>query len=227
MAELNLKTTYQDDVLDTSVNTQRKFNMIQNDDGTVSFEDMTTYSQEGDIFGAIDINATNEAICELNDKVDDCFQSVSDGKALVASAITGMGVSTASDATFATMASNVGKISKGKFLTVGSGTSSGSFNVKTLCSNNGLNYSSLTTGNFVVRATSVNALEFQDNTVWTTGNARTYAYGCTPTWSYNASNGVLTVSGFAQSIKCWLYGQGTSTTSTQTLNFTAYLVYTS
>ena len=74
---------------------------------------------------------------------------------------------------------------------------------------------------------SVNALEFQDNTVWTTGNARTCAYGCTPTWSYNASSGVLTVSGFAQSIKCWLYGQGTSTTSTQTLNFTAYLVYTS
>ena len=51
-----LKTDYKDDVLDTSVNTKRKYNMIQNDDGTVSFEDATTYLQEGDSFGAQEIN---------------------------------------------------------------------------------------------------------------------------------------------------------------------------
>lgn len=39
------------------------------------------------------------------------FQSVSDGKALVASAITDKGVQTASDATFQTMAGNIDKIS--------------------------------------------------------------------------------------------------------------------
>lgn len=37
----------------------------------------------------------------------ECFQSVSDGKAAVATALTNQGVATASDATFATMASNV------------------------------------------------------------------------------------------------------------------------
>lgn len=241
MAGLNLKTTYKDDVLDTTVNTQRKFKMIQNEDGTVSFEDVTIYSQEGDSFGALDINATNEAICEVNnnlantnttistlsDSVDSCFQSVSDGKALVASAITGKGVTTASDATFATMANNVGKISKGKFLTVGSGTSSGSFNVQTLCNNNGINWRGLNGNNFLVRITGVNNLEFMDNTVWTTGNARTRTYGCTPTWSYDPSNGIVSVGGCAQSVTCWLYGQGTSTTQTQTMSFTVYLIYTS
>lgn len=51
-----LKTDYKDDVLDTSVNTVRKYNMIQNDDGTVSFEDVTEYLQTGDSFGAQEMN---------------------------------------------------------------------------------------------------------------------------------------------------------------------------
>ena len=62
----DLKTNYKDDVLDTSVNEKRKYNMIQNADGTVSFEDVTTYSQIGDNFGAVDINATNEKVNEVN-----------------------------------------------------------------------------------------------------------------------------------------------------------------
>ena len=62
----DLKTTYKDDLLDTSVNEKRKYNMIQNADGTVSFEDVTTYSQIGDSFGAVDINATNEKVNEVN-----------------------------------------------------------------------------------------------------------------------------------------------------------------
>lgn len=39
-----------------------------------------------------------------------CFQSVSNGKSLVASAITDKGVETASDATFAVMSDNISKI---------------------------------------------------------------------------------------------------------------------
>lgn len=50
------------------------------------------------------------AIGELAEK---CFQSVSDGKSLVASAITDKGVETASDATFKTIANNISKISTG------------------------------------------------------------------------------------------------------------------
>ena len=42
--------------------------------------------------------------------LDNLFQSVSSGKTLVANAITDKGVSTATDATFATMASNISKI---------------------------------------------------------------------------------------------------------------------
>lgn len=60
----DLKTNYKDDVLDTSKNEKRKFRMIQNDDGTVSFDDATEYAQQGDDFGAADINATNAKINE-------------------------------------------------------------------------------------------------------------------------------------------------------------------
>lgn len=47
---------------------------------------------------------------ELSSKYDQLFQSVSNGKSLIASAITGKGVSTASDATFQQMATNINSI---------------------------------------------------------------------------------------------------------------------
>ena len=50
-----LKTNYKDDIFSGN----RKYNMISNGDGTVSFIDMTTYSQVGDAFAGADINATN------------------------------------------------------------------------------------------------------------------------------------------------------------------------
>lgn len=52
---MSLKTDYKDAVFQE----KRKYQMIQNDDGTVSFEDVTSYTQEGDSFGAKDINDTN------------------------------------------------------------------------------------------------------------------------------------------------------------------------
>ena len=67
----DLKTNYVDDVLDTSVNVKRKYRMIQNADGTVSFDDVTTYTQNGDSFGAKDINDTNAAVNELNSNLTD------------------------------------------------------------------------------------------------------------------------------------------------------------
>lgn len=72
----DLKTSYTDDVLDTSKNTKRKYNIIQNEDGTVSFEDVTEYLQIGDVFSGGDLNKTNAAInnntkniSELNSKI--------------------------------------------------------------------------------------------------------------------------------------------------------------
>ena len=60
----DLKTNYVDDVLDSDKNQLRKYQMIHNDDGTVSFVDVTTYSQVGDNFSAIDINSTNTKVNE-------------------------------------------------------------------------------------------------------------------------------------------------------------------
>lgn len=65
----DLKTNYVDDVLDTTKNQLRKYQQIQNDDGTVSFVDVTEYTQVGTSFGAKDINDTNAAINEVNGKL--------------------------------------------------------------------------------------------------------------------------------------------------------------
>ena len=66
----NLKTDYKDDILDTSVNMSRKYRQVTNADGTISLEDVTVYLQEGDIFGASDINQTNEAINNISTSAD-------------------------------------------------------------------------------------------------------------------------------------------------------------
>lgn len=65
----DLKTNYVDDVLDTTKNQLRKYKQIQNDDGTVSFVDVTEYTQVGTSFGAKDINDTNAAINDVNGKL--------------------------------------------------------------------------------------------------------------------------------------------------------------
>lgn len=61
----NLPTNFKDDILNTSVNSKRKYKMINNPGGTVSFEDETDYTQEGSEFGAGQINATNDAINKI------------------------------------------------------------------------------------------------------------------------------------------------------------------
>ena len=69
----DLKTNYVDDVLDSSKNQLRKYQQIQNDDGTVSFVDVTEYSTTGTSFGAKDINDTNAAVNELNESLGEMF----------------------------------------------------------------------------------------------------------------------------------------------------------
>ena len=65
-----LPTNYKDDILDTSVNDKRKFRMINNADGTVSFEDATVYITEGTEYGASDVNRTNTKVNKLSNKMD-------------------------------------------------------------------------------------------------------------------------------------------------------------
>ena len=71
-----LKTDYKNDVLDTSKNQLRKYQQIQNDDGTVSFVDVTEYSTTGTSFGAKDINDTNAAVNELNNSLSNFIKVV-------------------------------------------------------------------------------------------------------------------------------------------------------
>ena len=68
MAKITLPTNYRDDILNTSAEGKRKYVMSYNQDGTVSFEDVTPYEQVGSDFGAGDINTANEAINESFDK---------------------------------------------------------------------------------------------------------------------------------------------------------------
>ena len=65
-----LKENYKDDILDVSVNTKRKYRMTENPDGTISLEDETVYTQEGDSFGASDMNTTNGKVNTLDANLD-------------------------------------------------------------------------------------------------------------------------------------------------------------
>ena len=70
MAKQTLPTNFVDDILAPSMGGKRRFNLIQNDDGTYSFEDATDYTQTGSDFGAGQINATNKAVNESCDKAN-------------------------------------------------------------------------------------------------------------------------------------------------------------
>ena len=63
MSISKLPTNYVDEV----VSGTRKYNMIENQDDTVSFEDQSTYTTEGSGFGASDINATNGTVNSVID----------------------------------------------------------------------------------------------------------------------------------------------------------------
>ena len=54
----DLRTNYKDDVFEG----KRKYMMERNEDSSVSFTDVTSYTQQGDYYGAAEINAQNQAI---------------------------------------------------------------------------------------------------------------------------------------------------------------------
>lgn len=125
---MSLKDDFKDDILDLSANEKRKYQMISNSDGTVSFIDVTTYLQEGDLFGAGDINETNKAINnleltaekvsydntesgaksinvqdvidELNSNIESCFQLGTNRKAELVSSLAYSGLGITEDSTW-------------------------------------------------------------------------------------------------------------------------------
>ena len=70
MAKQVLPTNFKDDILASSMDGKRKYRIIDNGDGTYSFEDVTDYTQTGSDFGAGQINATNQAVNESCDKAN-------------------------------------------------------------------------------------------------------------------------------------------------------------
>jgi len=79
---MSLKTDFINDVLDPSMNGKRRYRLIENPDGTVSFEDVTTYSEIGSVYGAGEINEQNEAINELNNNLEE-LKTYSDTERIV------------------------------------------------------------------------------------------------------------------------------------------------
>lgn len=77
-------------------------------DETLEVEDTKARTEIGDVT-TLRTNAKDNLVKAVNE----CFQSASDGKALIASAITGKGVNTDSDATYAAMAENISSIQVG------------------------------------------------------------------------------------------------------------------
>lgn len=97
-----MKTDWKDDVFSG----RRKYNIISNSDGTKSLEDVTTYTQTGDSFGAKELN-------EIGEEVNEIKKSVSDGKTLIAAAITAKKIAAAASDTFAVLAQKIGQIVTG------------------------------------------------------------------------------------------------------------------
>lgn len=73
MAITKLPVNFKDDVIDTSVSDKRRYNILDNADGTKSLEDVTTYTQIGSNFGAEQINQTNGKVNELIDAIPNEF----------------------------------------------------------------------------------------------------------------------------------------------------------
>ena len=68
MAKQQLPTNFKDDVLGSQMGGKRRYRIINNEDGTISLEDATEYSQTGSDYGAAQMNATNLAVNESADK---------------------------------------------------------------------------------------------------------------------------------------------------------------
>ena len=78
MAKQTLPVNYKDDIVSESMNGRRRYNMIQNPDGTISLVDATEYDQLGSNFGAGQLNAITQAVnasadaSKIVNDADDC-----------------------------------------------------------------------------------------------------------------------------------------------------------
>jgi len=155
------------------------------------------------------VSLLNTSVTSLNDDITEVKTSFQDGCSKIASKITSLGVTTASNASIDTIVNNIESLynkginSGGKVYNLGKGTS---FNIKTLLPD--IDYTSLTADNFVIIATSVNA----STSTWAHAHTSVSGSGSTsPTCSYNNSSGVLTVSKLGGSFNVYPSNSAAST----------------
>lgn len=120
-----LRTDWKNDVFEGN----RKYQITQDADGNSEIIDVTEYSQEGDIIGADELNA----ICA---EVNETKKSVSDGKILLAAAITAKKVAAAASDTFAVLAEKIGQIILGS----GNASAGDVLSGKTFTNDDGVEY---------------------------------------------------------------------------------------
>ena len=70
---MSLKTDYKNDIYSG----MRKYEIIDNTDGTKSLDDKTTYVQNGDIYSAEDINNTNTEVNNMRQDLTNYMDSTS------------------------------------------------------------------------------------------------------------------------------------------------------
>lgn len=63
-----LPVDFKDDIINPEFGERRKYNMIHNADGTISFEDVTEYLQRGSIFGSKEVVDANKTINSIIEK---------------------------------------------------------------------------------------------------------------------------------------------------------------
>lgn len=76
MAIAKLPVNFKDDIINTSINDKRRYNIEDNSDGTKSLEDVTDYEQVGSNFGAEQINQTNGTVNKLIESVENIENDV-------------------------------------------------------------------------------------------------------------------------------------------------------
>ncbi len=168
MAKANLPVNFKDDILKENMNGKRRFKMIQNTDGTVSFEDVTDYKQVGSTFGAAQINATNEAV----NNAADASKIMDDLETIKANTQSGY---IAGALAVKALSSNLRKITK---LNKSVGVTSAGVTSANIKITEYTNYKNITIDNIFVQFTRLASYPGTNQNM---------------TYSYNASTGTLTI----------------------------------
>lgn len=166
-----LKTDYKD----AAWSGDRLYKITDAGNGKSTIDDVTSYTVSGDNFGAKDINATNKAVNSLTDDMATLKKSVSDGKTLVAAAITAKKVAATVSDSFETLAKKIGQIVLGS----GNATASDVLKGKTFTNSGGVEL----TGTMPDHSTKDSLGGINSNYPNVPIHKGTYGQFCTPTES--------------------------------------------